>query len=346
MCAEPGPQGRRPIGMTALAPPSTPARRKLAAWAGVLTAGTCLLAAGCSANSPSASGASGAAMGSAHAPPNAAAPANGVAAPAAEPAPHRAAGGAARGSQAGGRLSLTALAPPGQSIIYTAGLTVQATNVQAAVSRATNAVAAAGGYVSAEHTSLGRDRSTRAEVSIQFKIPVGSYQATLAALGGLGTRLSESQRAQDVTQTVADVSSRVTSARAMIAQLRTLLARAGSVSGLLNVQDQISQEEATLEALQSQQRALASETTYATVSMVILGPPPAHHHHHHHHKAAGGFLRGLAAGWHALRTVAGAVLTVTGAALPFAVILALVLAAAYAARRRLARRGTGTTAAQ
>jgi hypothetical protein len=272
--------------------------------------------------------------------------ANGAAVPAAAPALKRA-GRPAPGSQAGGSLSLTALTPPGQSIIYTAGLTVQAANVQATVSRATAAVAGAGGYVSAEHTSLSRNRSTRSTVSIQFKIPVSSYQATLATLSGLGTRLSESQRAQDVTQAVADVSSRVTSAHAMIAQLRTLLARAGSVGGLLNVQDQISQEEASLEALQSQQRALAGETTYATVSMIILGPPPAHHHRHHHHKATAGFLGGLAAGWHALRAAVRVVLTVAGAVLPFAVILALVLAAAYAARRRLARRGgTGTSPAQ
>ena len=342
MGAEPRLRYRRPIGMTALAPPRTisPARRTFAAWAGALTAGTCLLAAGCSAGSQQASTVSGAGA-AAHGPANPPAAAG-------APAPLRASGSSASGgSQARQSLSLTALGPSGQSIIYTADLTLRDVNVLAAVSRATSVVAAAGGYVSAEHTSLSRNRSTRSTVSIQFKIPVSSYQATLATLSGLGTRLSQSQRAVDVTQTVADVNSRVTSAHAMIAQLRKLLARAGSVSGLLTVQDQIGQEEASLEALQSQQRALAGQTTYATVSMVILGPLPAHHRHRHHqHKAAAGFLPGLTAGWHALRTATGVVLTIAGAALPFAVILALVLAAAYAARRRLARRGTGTSPAQ
>jgi Domain of unknown function (DUF4349) len=334
MSAEPGPLPRRPIGMTALDPPATvpPARRRRpAAWAGVLAAAACLLAGGCSASRPPASSSP---AGTAHA----------AFAPEVAPAPGSAAGGTARARQAGKRLSLTALAAPGQSIIYTAGLTVQAANVQAAVSRATSAVAAAGGYVSAEHTSLSRNRSTGAMVSIQFKIPVGYYRATLGTLGGLGRRLSESQRAQDVTQTVADVTSRVASAHAMISQLRKLLARAGTVSGLLGVQDQISQDEASLEALQAQQRALAGETTYATVSMVIVGPPAAHHRHHH--KAAAGFVGGLAAGWHALRMVVATALTIAGAALPFAVIAALVAAAAYAARRRLARRKTGTSPAQ
>jgi len=326
--------------MTALVPLSTISRRP-AIWAGVLAAGVCLLAAGCSAGSPSAaSGASDSGSTARHAV---------MGAPAA-PAPL--AGGAAHGSAAlgsrarNGPLRLSALGPLSPSIIYTAGLTVQAPNVETAASRATSVAESAGGYVSAEHTLLSRNRSVRATVDIQFKIPVGSYPATLAALAALGTKQSETQRAQDVTQTVADVTSRVTSAKATIVQLRKLLARAGTVSGLLSVQNQISQEEASLEALQSQQRALASETTYATVSMVILGPAPVHQHRHHHGKAASGFLGGLIAGWHALGKVTVRALTVAGAILPFVVIFGLVAAGAYAAWRRMARRRTRTSPAQ
>jgi hypothetical protein len=339
MGAEPRLRYRRPIGMTALAPLSTISRRP-ATWAGVLAAGVCLLAAGCSAGSQSASSAAGtgssaqkAVMGSAAAP-----------APVAGGAAH---GNAAPASRArNGALRLNALGPLSPSIIYTAGLTVQAPNAETAASRATSVAESAGGYVSAEHTLLSRNRSVRAKVDIQFKIPVGSYPATLTALGALGTKQSETQRAQDVTQTVADVTSRVTSAKATIVQLRKLLARAGTVNGLLSVQNQISQEEASLEALQSQQRALASETTYATVSMLILGPAPVHQHHHHHGKAAAGFLGGLIAGWHALGKVTVRVLTVAGAVLPFVVILGLVAAGAYAAWRWMARRRTRTSPAQ
>src|SRR5215469_6531888 len=341
MGAEPRLRYRRPIGMTALVPLSTISRRP-ATWAGVLAAGVCLLAAGCSAGSQPTASAGGSGSSSAqHAV---------VGAPAAPeaPLPNGAAHGkSALGSRArNGPLRLSALGPLSPSIIYTAGLTVQAPNVETAASRATSIAESAGGYVSAEHTLLSRNRSIRAKVDLQVKIPVGAYPATLVALGDLGTKQSQTQRAQDVTQTVADVTSRVTSAKATIVQLRKLLARAGTVNGLLTVQNQISQEEASLEALQSQQRALASETTYATVFMVILGPAPVHQHHHHHGKAASGFLGGLTAGWHALGKVTVRVLTVTGAVLPFVVILALVAAAAYAAWRRMARRRTRTSPAQ
>jgi len=327
--------------MTALAPLSTilPARRRPVAWAGFLAAGACLLAAGCSASSestPSTSGAGGAVHAAAGVPAQAA------------PVPASAAKSALSvgGRSSRNSLRLTALVPPSQSIIYTATLTIRAANAETAVSRATRLAESAGGYVSAEHSSLtrGRTGTTQALVSIQFKIPVSAYPGTFAALSGLGTKLTETQRTQDVTQTVADVNSRVASAQAAIVQLRKLLTRAGTVNGLLTVQDQINYQEANLEALQSQQRALAGETTYATISMTILGPPPAHRHRHH--KAAGGFLGGLTAGWHALRRTVAALLTVTGAALPFAVILAVVAAVAYAARRRLARRRAGASPAQ
>jgi hypothetical protein len=260
----------------------------------------------------------------------------------AAPAPARA---AAQGRSAAQSLRLTALAPPSQSIIYTATLTVRAANVATAVARATRLAESAGGYVSAEHSSQTTGRTARALVSIQFKIPVSTYPGTLAALTGLGTKLSETQRTQDVTQTVADVNSRVASAEAAIIQLRKLLARAGTVNGLLTVQDQINQEEASLEELMAQQRALAGETTYATISMVVQGPAPVHHHHHRA-KPVAGFLGGLTAGWHALRRAVAALLTVAGAVLPFAVVLALLAAAGYAARRRLTRRKAGASPAQ
>jgi len=155
----------------------------------------------------------------------------------------------------------------------------------------------------------------------------------------LGTRLSLSQRAQDVTQTVADVASRVASAQAAIVQLRRLLARAGSVSSLLMVQDQINAEESSLEALQSQQRVLAHETTYGTVSVMLVSkPPPAAARPV---KLAGGFTGGLAAGWHALRQVTSWLLTGVGVALPFVAFVVLAVYAGLRGRRWLARRRAG-----
>jgi hypothetical protein len=241
---------------------------------------------------------------------------------------------------AGKQASLPALLPARQAVIYTASLTVRAGDVRAAAARAARLAGSAGGYVSSETARFSHRHPADGTILIQLKIPVARYQATLAALSGqLGTRLSLSQRAQDVTQTVADVTSRVASSRAAIAQLRKLLARAGSVSSLLMVQDQINAEESSLEALQSQQRALAHETTYGTVSVTLVSkpPPPAARPV----KLAGGFTGGLAVGWHALRQVTSWLLTGAGAVLPFAAFVILAVYAGLRGRRWLARRRAG-----
>ncbi len=326
--------------MTALVPRLTAASsrrrhaRTAAAWTLLLTAAAGLLAAGCSSGGASPNGtsagvaAAGSGVSAAHA-------------PAAAPLPGRLSGGTAH-SGAAGTAGLTAVPLlGGQSVIFTATLSLRTTNVQATVARATRLAEAAGGYVSGEHASMTRSRRTPPMVSIEFKVPAAVYQSTLGALGSLGTSRSETQQAQDVTGTVADVNSRVASAQAAIAQLRKLLTRAGTVGGLLSVQDQINQEEAGLEALQSQQRALARETTYATISLTVVGHVTGAAKNHPR-KAAAGFLGGLAAGWRALRVVVSGLLTGAGAALPFVIPLGLVALAGLAGRRWLSRRRSAT----
>ncbi len=193
--------------------------------------------------------------------------------------------------------SLTAL-PATESIIYTASVTVRTAHLTQAAARATQLARAAGGYVSSENTALNRAHPDRSTVSLQLKIPVSAYQATLGALSTqLGARLAMSQHAQDVTQTVADVTSRVTSAEAAISQLRSLLRHAGSVGSLLTVQNQINAEESGLESLLARQRALAHETSFGTVTLLLVAPAATQHKKH---PAAGGFIGGLKAGWHGL----------------------------------------------
>ena len=249
------------------------------------------------------------------------------------------AGGAA--GAAAKQAQLTALPPPAsQAIIYNASLTVRSGDVRAAAARAAQLAGSAGGYVSSETAQFNHRHPADGMIDIQLKIPVARYQATLAALSArLGTRISLSQHAQDVTQTVADVTSRVASAQAAIGQLRRLLTRAGTVSSLLMVQDQINAQESDLEALQSQQRVLAHETTYATVTVLLVSkpPPPAARPV----KLAGGFTGGLAAGWHALRQVTSWLLTGVGALLPFLLFVIAVVYAAVRGRRWLAQRRAG-----
>jgi hypothetical protein len=243
-------------------------------------------------------------------------------------------------SSAGQRATAAKYVAAGRQLIYTAQLTVRAASVSSAISRATSIVSAAGGYVSAENASSGQGQPSQATATVTFKIPVAAYATTLAALsgGGLGTQLSLSQQAQDVTQQVADVGSRVASDEAAIAQLRELLKHAGDVGSLLSVQNQINSQESDLESMLAQQNTLNHETADATVNLTLVGPkapakPPA--------KATPppGLAGGLAGGWHALRVTVSWLLTVLGAVAPFVAVVAVIGGLAWWVRRRLAQRG-------
>jgi len=133
------------------------------------------------------------------------------------------------------------------------------------------------------------------------------------------------------------VNSLVTSQQAAIAALQGLLKHAASVSGLLQVQRQISADESTLNSLLAQQRALDHETSYGTVTMTLVSRPlavapkekPGSRH---------SFFTGLAAGWRALRHATAWFLTALGALLPFLVVIVVLAAIGYAGRRRFLSR--------
>jgi hypothetical protein len=326
------------------APTSRPARSSRRPLAAAAAAGLILIAAlaGCSGGAASSSAVGSGAL--------AAPAAGGAAAPSAAYASAAASGGVGNGAASsssgrdsgtgnGGAADSARYSPAGAQLIYTAQLTVRAPSVKTAVSRATSIVSAAGGYVSDENASSGQGQPDQATATVTFKIPVAGYAATLATLsgGGLGTQLSLTQQAQDVTQQVADVGSRVASDQAAIAQLRELLKHAGDVTALLSVQNQINSTESDLESMLAQQNALDHETAFGTVTLTLVGPkapakPPAKG------SPPPGLAAGLAGGWHALGVTVGWLLTVVGAVAPFAAVAGVVGGLAWWARRRLTRR--------
>jgi hypothetical protein len=225
--------------------------------------------------------------------------------------------------------------PTTQFIIYTASLTLRTANALATARRATAIVVAAGGYTSDENAVTGSPGTRGGSVTLSLKVPVPGYQSVLLELSSLGKQISLTQQATDVTQQVADVNSLVTSQEAAITALQGLLKRAADVAQLLQVQQQISQDESELESLQSEQRALDHETSYATVNMTLL---TTQHKVVHKPATKHGFLAGLKAGWHAFTKAVVGFLTGLGAVLPFLILLAILAAAGYLGWRRLGRR--------
>ncbi|WP_327318467.1 DUF4349 domain-containing protein [Streptomyces sp. NBC_01235] len=239
---------------------------------------------------------------------------------------------AKEGAGASGSKATTAPKLTANRIIRTATLTVQVKDVPKALDEARATTENAGGYVGDETTVRDEDGAERTKVVL--RVPVEKYDDVLAALQGAGKLLERTAKAQDVTDQVVDVDSRIASQRASVARVRELMDRATQLSDVVTLEGELSSREADLEALLAQQASLKDRTSLATVTLTLSQKPVA--------LAAEdddpGFVDALAGGWDAFVTMLRWIAVAFGAVLPFlAVAVLLVLAWLRLVRPRAAR---------
>ena len=228
----------------------------------------------------------------------------------------------ATGSRASGGEASAAPKGIGSNVIRTATLGVQVKDVSRALAAARTAAENAGGYVGSETTERDEDDAEHTEVVL--RVPVARYDDVLTALQGTGKLLSRSSKAEDVTDQVVDVTSRVQSQRASVARVRELMDRATSLSDVVSLEGELSRRQADLEALLSRQASLKDRTSLATITLSLTQTPPKEH--------AGkdddpGVLDALSGGWDAFVSVLRWIVVVLAAILPFLLagaVLALV----------------------
>ncbi|WP_367320254.1 DUF4349 domain-containing protein [Streptomyces sp. HUAS ZL42] len=227
--------------------------------------------------------------------------------------------GAGDAGRASGAKSSTPPKLTANSIIRTASLTVQVKNVPKALDQARTATENAGGYVADETTT--RDEKGNEQTRVVLRVPTERYEQVLADLEGTGRLLDRAAKAQDVTDQVVDVESRIQSQRASVARIRELMDRATKLSDVVTLEGELSSREADLEALLAQQASLKDRTSMATITVSLTRTPVK--------KAEKdddpGFLDALAGAWHAFVTMLRWIAVVLGAVLPFAAVAVLVL---------------------
>jgi Domain of unknown function (DUF4349) len=274
-------------------------------------------------------------------------PADGVQAPGtAEDAPADGSGGAlddgaggreSAGGSAGGdpavaqalHLDPTQLAP--RDIIRTGSVSIVATDPADTRDRIAGLVSDLGGYVSDESARI-QDSGDVDEIRVVLQVPTGRFDVAVERISALGQVTSRSIQAQDVTGAVADVDSRVDTARAALDRIRALLDRATSLGTVIRLEGVLSNRQADLESLLAQQAALAGQTSLGTLEVAVRGKHPATAPNET--EEAHGFLDGLKLGWDGLHDAYVGASTVVGAVLPFAVLAALLAVPVLVWRRR------------
>jgi hypothetical protein len=215
----------------------------------------------------------------------------------------------------------------GRDVVRTAQLTVQVADPTAGSRGVRTAAAAAGGFVAEEQAD-----ATGAWLVV--RVPAAALDRLVDDVAATGTVLGRSARAQDATEQVVDLDSRVATQQASVTRVRALLAQATSVGDVVAVESELARREADLDSLQRRLATLRDRVALSTLTVELRGaavtppsgPPP-------------GFGTGLGAGWAGLKVVGAAVASAAGFVLPFLPLIALVLGVTWVIVRR--RRGRG-----
>ena len=165
----------------------------------------------------------------------------------------------------------TALTPAdlGREIVYRATIGVQADDVTAASNEAVAIVQGLGGIVFSQ--------TTRTEpepwAEIVFKVLPGDFSTALERLAGVGKLVDQSISADDVTERVVDLESRISTAETSVARLRRLLEEAVDLEDVAAIERQLLDRETTLEVLRGQLRTLRDQVDLATITLTITQSP-------------------------------------------------------------------------
>lgn len=235
--------------------------------------------------------------------------------------------GSEEGGDVSGRVPADSLQP---RVISTGSISVAARDVGKARQRLGALVAGWRGYIADESTESDAEGRIRSSF-VTVRVPADRFDEAVERIGGLGRLLHADRQAEDVTTQVLDVDARLRAQEKSLLRMEALLARAEAIGEVVTVEAEVARRQADLEALQSQQRWLSDQTSYATlqVSLERRGEPVVTE------EQENPFLAGLGSGWATLVGAGSGLAVATGALLPFVPLLLLgALALRWVRRRR------------
>lgn len=175
---------------------------------------------------------------------------------------------------------------------------------------------------------------------VTIRVPVARYESAVAAAARLGTLVAESQSADDVTQQHVDMSARLRNLQAEEATLRSMFAKARSVTEMLKVESQLSRVRGEAESLRAQIEYLERQAAMATITLELVEPTPIAQS-----SAGFGFHEALARAVEAAAATINAIVVFLGGAGPLVLLALLVALPVRAVVRRRRRRPSVTATA-
>lgn len=156
-------------------------------------------------------------------------------------------------------------ADSGREIIRTARIAVETADVAAAAEHATSIIEELGGFVFSQDTRT----QDRPRTVLTFKVRPAQFSAALDRLSNVGELVEQTVNAEDVTDIVVDLGSRISTAEISVKRLREFLSQATEVEGVAELERELASRETNLERLRGQLRSLRERVDLATITLSI-----------------------------------------------------------------------------
>ena len=154
-----------------------------------------------------------------------------------------------------------------RKLVRTAQLSIEVTDMDAAIDALTGCVQALGGTIDACEIS-GRKADGR-WASLTLSVPSESLDGFLSEAGGLGTVTRESSQTTDMTDTYYDNASRLESARAQKQRLDELYAQAQDMSDIIEITDALYDLQWEIDALTGANQHIDTRVALSQVSISL-----------------------------------------------------------------------------
>ncbi|HEY5560819.1 MAG TPA: DUF4349 domain-containing protein [Clostridiaceae bacterium] len=161
----------------------------------------------------------------------------------------------------------------GNKIILSGTIQMETLKYETTIKALSDYITSLGGYsenstIQGSGINYGNNPQLR-QANFIFRIPKDKYPGFFTGVKGFGTITSQQMRGDDVTQAYTDTDAKVNALKIQEQRLLELTKKAGQLSDILLIENQLSTVRQQIDSLTTQLKTIDNQVTYSTVNVTV-----------------------------------------------------------------------------